>query len=147
MGKVINRRFEFYYRDTGDIFGQGYYISVNNQFTRLQSKKGYIIHHDTLKEWKPISETDKIQETLTLERKVLIKDKELRIEKIVQKDNGDIICYLDTVVEIIEDRLSKDMAEDTFTNYQEAKKQREEHINKEKIIICKKKWWQFWKSK
>lgn len=91
-----------------------------------------------------MKESDNIEEKLHRGEIVEINDEELIIEKTVQCDNGDIICYIDKVLEKI---IDEDSLKNTNEILEEIKKRRKEYYdNKNKVKTKnKKKWYQFWK--
>jgi hypothetical protein len=99
-------------------------------------------------EYKIIKESNSIEERLHENDYIKINDEELYVLRVVQCDNGDVICYTTKTIQDIEDTNSRDNA---YIIKKEIEKRKLEYIlrqkpqNKIQEIMSKKKWYQFWK--
>lgn len=103
----------------------------------------YTCTYDT--KYKLIKESNTIEEKLHEQDKVKINDEELRIEKVIQCDNGDVICYTDKIIQEVEDEES---VKNKNTILNEIKKRQAEYNENLKVLKQQKnnkKWYQFWK--
>jgi len=135
MGKILHIRYHLlgYYKNSPICYIFDDKLKSNNYVIRNEKNMNYYSHVFIDKcikniEWKEIYSTELIQERLDIGNYVLVKGKKLKIEKIIQKDNGDVIVYLDKVIEKIEDKESRKEAERLLNVYTEKRN---------------KKWWKF----
>ncbi len=102
--------------------------------------KVYITHDTTCTiDYEIIKETKDIQERVLRGSEVKINNETLFVKRIVQEDNGDVICYTDKIIKVLdanENDKHKKLAEKILKEYNEMKIQEQNH----------KKWWQFWKN-
>ena len=143
MGKVIQKEYYVKYAnyDTLDyctVLNKEHIkcLALNQQGRSVIFKR----YNEVIKEWKEIGSSELICEKLNLGNLVLINNEELEIEKIVQKENGDVICYLDKIINKLDDEESLELSNKLMDLYNiEALK-----FTKQKMYL-NKKWYKFWK--
>ena len=147
MGKILHIEYQFIGKNYDNLFWDDIKSIIEDENNLLHNNYDCVYINESIKEqeWGELSTTDLIKETLDLEKYVLINNEELIIEKIVQKDNGDVIVYLDKIIDRIENEESKKETEKLFNIFKEKqnlvnKKEREKLLKE-----LNKKWWEFWK--
>jgi len=112
------------------------------------------LSHITKTEYKIISESDKIEERLHINDKVKIENEDLTIEKVIQCENGNVICYTNKLIDKIIDKESLELADNIYNQvcknfllYHKSRRaiEHEKLLRAEEEEKNSKKWWQFWK--
>lgn len=153
MGEINYTRYyiSMYYTEFGFVEEKIYNIGEIPK-ENIDKYRRVRIEKETYKrEYKIIKETDNIEEKLHEKDCIRINDEELYIARVVQCDNGDVICYTYKVIKEIEDTDSKKTAEMIEEEIKKRKIEYNKHCqqgkeDKAKAIVLKKKWYQFWKK-